>query len=155
MSRFEDVFLESVPYKCEECGGGMMYKGGGSYECVECGKIALDAFGKVKEFLEKNGGAQPMLVIAEETGVPAELLNKMLKDGRLQIPPGCKIFLRCEKCGCAIRSGRFCTRCELDTFHGIQRLMEEEKNERKNSEKRGTVVNKKGAQMRFADKFNK
>ena len=70
MSRFDDMFLESIPTKCDACGGRMIFKGGGSYECMECGKIALDAFGKVKVFLEECGGAQPMLVIAEATGVP-------------------------------------------------------------------------------------
>lgn len=152
MSSFEDIFLESVPYQCDACGGRMLYKGGGSYECMECGQRALDAFGKVKEFLDKHGGTQPMLVIAQETGVPVEVLNKMLKDGRLQIPPGCKVYLRCEKCGCAIRSGRFCSRCELDTLQEIKTLMVEEKKQRVREDIKGTVVKRTGAKMRFADK---
>lgn len=152
MSYFEDMFLESVPYQCEECAGRMMYKGGGSYECMECGHTALDAFGKVKQFLDQNGGTQPMLVIAEKTGVPVEVLNKMLKDGRLQIPPGCEVYLRCEKCGCAIRSGRFCTRCELETLQEIKELMLEEKRQRAKEEMKGTVIQRTGAKMRFADK---
>ena len=151
MNNFEDLFLDSVPYECDECGGGMLYKGGGSYECMECGHTQLDAFGKVKEYLDKNGGTQPMLVIAEKTGVPIAVLNKLLKDGRLQIPPGSKVYLRCEKCGCAIRSGRYCSKCELETLHEIKKLMEDEKRDAAR-DKKGTVIKRTGAKMRFADK---
>lgn len=156
MSNFEDMFLESIPYKCDACSGRMIYKGGGSYECMDCGKTALDAFGKVKTFLDEYG-TQPMLVVAEETGVPVEVLDKMLKDGRLQLPPGSKVYLRCEKCGCAIRSGRYCSHCELETFREIEHLMKEDRKkellEKKESqEKKGTVIKRSGAKMRYADK---
>ncbi len=152
MSSFEEMFLEGVPYQCDACGGRMLYKGGGSYECMECGETALDDFGKVKEFLDQNGGTQPMTVIAENTGVSIAVLNQLLKDGRLQIPPGCKVYLRCEKCGCVIRSGRYCTKCELDMLREIKQLMVEEKRQRAKEEIKGTVVRRTGAKMRFADK---
>lgn len=151
MSKFDDMFLESIPTKCNDCGGRMIFKGGGSYECMECGAKALDAFGKVKSFLEECGGAQPMPIIAEATGVPITMLNRMLKEGRLQIPPGSKVYLRCERCGCAIRSGRFCSQCEVEVFKGIQNLMEDDKRTKQNI--KGTSVAKKiQGRMRFADK---
>ena len=131
MGNFEHEFMMSRPYECEECGGKrMIFKGGGSYECANCGHIMLDAFGKVKEFLDENGGTQPMLVISEATGVSVSILEKLLKDGRLQFPPDSKVFLKCEKCGCAIRSGRFCPSCSIAAFQGINEKLSKDVTEK-------------------------
>ena len=133
MDGFNDFFMENRPYKCEKCEGKMLYIGSGAYRCKNCGYTALDVYGKVKAFLDEYG-TQPALVISDATGVPLKILNELLKEGRLQLPAGSKIFLKCEKCGCALRSGRYCRECALETFRGIEGLLIEDAGERvKNS----------------------
>ena len=34
-----------------------------------------------------------------------------LKEGRLEIPEGSSYYLKCERCGISINSGRFCQPC--------------------------------------------
>ena len=144
MTDFNEYFMENRPYQCEACGGKMLYKGGGEYECRDCGGAAWDDFGKVKAFLEEYG-TQPALVISEATGVPMEVLRELLREGRLQLPADSKIFLSCEKCGCAIRSGRYCSECAMQTFRGIKGLLEEDAAGKKN----GKGVGGTKARMRY------
>lgn len=151
MGDFESEFIASKPYKCEKCDGKMFYVGGGEYQCEDCGELAWDAFGIVKKFLDKYG-SQPIPVITQATGVSADILTGLLKDGCLQLPKNSKIFLKCEKCGCSIRSGRYCGACSIETFKGIGGLFEDDfrqknaiRQHKKEEEK------KKTAKMRFMD----
>ena len=120
MKNVEKILLLNKPIRCE-CGGKLFHIGGGKYECQICNKIVLDDFGKVKQFLEENGPL-PMIVISQGTGVSIEILEGLLKDGRLEIPENSKYFLGCEKCGCAIRSGRYCIDCARALAHGIHKI---------------------------------
>ena len=73
-----------------------------------------------------------MLIVSQSTGVSMEILSELLKDGRLQVPPDSNIFLKCEKCGCAIRSGRICSRCSVNTFQEIRNLLTEDTRKKAN-----------------------
>ena len=67
-------------------------------------------FGKIKAFLDKNGPT-PAITIAKATGVDRDKINYYLRKGRVEIPEGSKFYLKCEKCGCSIRYGRYCPDC--------------------------------------------
>ncbi len=107
------VFLSSGssrPMVCNKCGGKYKYKAQGIYECEFCRNIMLDDYGKVRTYLEENGSA-PAVVISAETGVPVRVIHEYLADGKLEIPNGSHVYIKCEKCGTDIRYGRFCPKC--------------------------------------------
>ena len=96
--------------KCELCHNQMEYIGRGKYRCKFCGMEVLDDFGKVREFLDQNGPT-PEAIIAQQTGISMDKIDSYLKKGMVEITDGSKFYLSCEKCGCAIRYGRFCPEC--------------------------------------------
>lgn len=101
-----------IPRMCTECDGVMVFKGVGEYHCEKCGSVAYDDYGKVRLYLEQNPGANAMTVEAE-TGVAQKTIRLMLKESRLQVAEGSATFLVCENCRKPIRSGRFCSECEV------------------------------------------
>jgi hypothetical protein len=108
--KFIKDFIERKPTRCSKCRGRIRYIGGGKYECFDCGNEEIDDFGKVKEYIDENGPT-PAVIISEHTGVPVDLINGMLRQGRLEIPEGSAVYIKCETCGCSIRYGRFCPDC--------------------------------------------
>lgn len=109
-----------VPHSCEKCGGVMIFKGVGEYECEKCGAKAYDDYGKVRLFLEEHAGANAVEVEAA-TGVTQKSIRQMLRESRLQVADDSNGFLRCEMCHKPIRSGRFCQECEVK----VHRTMEQ------------------------------
>lgn len=109
------------PHMCGFCMNEMKYQGSGKYKCDFCGHEELDDFGKVKEFLEIHGSA-PSYKISLMTGVRQEVINLFLKRGMVELPEDSDYYLKCEKCGCSIRYGRFCPDCAKKLASGIQAL---------------------------------
>ncbi len=97
---------------CPLCGEPMKYMFGEVYKCIKCGRKELSDFGKVREYLDE-AGPQPAVVIARETGVALEVIDKFLREGRVEIPDGSDIYIKCQGCGTDIRYGRFCPECML------------------------------------------
>lgn len=120
MADLEKLLISNKPVRCE-CGGKLFHIGGGQYECHTCKNITMDDFGKVKAFLDENGPS-PAMVISQATGVSTDIIDMFLKNGRLEITENSKYFIKCEKCGCSIRSGRFCIDCAKELTQGIQRI---------------------------------
>lgn len=120
MNPLEKMLILSKPVTCE-CGGKYFHLGGGEYKCQNCNDIKYDDFGKVKKFLDENGPAST-LVISSATGVSSETIEFLLKDGRVEIIEGSKYYLRCDRCGCSIRSGRFCIDCAKQLTNGLQEV---------------------------------
>lgn len=98
--------------KCPNCGSGMKYIYGEMFECPDCGQKELSDFGKVREYLDKNG-PQPAIAISQHTGVSLDEINKYLKEGRVEIPDGSSSYIHCQACGADIRYGRFCPECMI------------------------------------------
>ena len=71
----------------------------------------------------------------------------MLRESRLEIAEGSKIFMHCERCGKEIRSGRFCEECAVK----VRKSQEELKREGLQKEKRGYGHSQNGeeGQRRF------
>lgn len=135
--KLERMIIQNRPVHCDECGGKMYYLSGGEYECRECGCREYDDFGKVRTFLGEHGPS-PAPVIAAATGVKTEVIKHFLKKGRLEIPEGSKYFLQCERCGCAIRYGRFCPECMKELTGGLRAAFHEDVGERPKGHPRTT-----------------
>ncbi len=124
----ENVFLANRPISCKKCNGKLFYIGSGKYKCDPCDTEFYDDFGKVKEYLEINGPSSAV-IISEKTGVRMELIELFLRKGRLEIIENSKFYIKCEKCGCAIRYGRFCPHCARELLGGIQAMFHEDAGE--------------------------
>jgi len=95
---------------CKECGKIFQYDGI-SKLCYECRKKDDENYKVVKEYLYENPKAT-IIQVSEATGVSEEKILRYLREGRLEITgdhPG--FVLDCERCGKAIRTGRFCSEC--------------------------------------------
>ncbi|ROR31561.1 hypothetical protein EDD66_101178 [Mobilisporobacter senegalensis] len=120
MNKEKILILDNKPYLCTKCGSKYEYLSMGVYKCSQCGFITMDDYGKVRTFLDENGPA-PAIKISAGTGVPIEIINRFLREGKLEIPDGSDNYIRCEKCGKAeIRYGRFCPACALELSKKIE-----------------------------------
>ncbi|MGN0318905.1 MAG: hypothetical protein ACI4E1_13315 [Lachnospira sp.] len=106
--KLNDIYQRAV--YCPKCGGQMKYVYGEIYECMTCGEKDLTDFGKVREYLEKNG-PQPAVVISKNTGVALDVISSLLHQGRIEIPDGSPVYIKCQNCGTDIRYGRYCPEC--------------------------------------------
>ena len=95
---------------CKQCNTNMVYIYGEMYQCPVCGRKELSDFGKVREFLDANG-PQPAAVIADATGVSLHAIDQFLRQGRVEIPDGSDVYIKCQNCGTEIRYGRYCPEC--------------------------------------------
>lgn len=113
------------PLNCTKCGGVMIYKGLGEYQCEQCKESEFDDYGKVRNYVEKNVGAS-VANISEETGVSRKSINNMIKEGRFEITQDSRTFMKCEGCGVDIRSGRFCPKCEAEYHRRVEAAVREQ-----------------------------
>jgi len=119
------IDLYNIPRVCKVCGGVMVFKGVGEYQCEDCQAIEYDDYGKVRRYIEEHRGATAAQ-IEEAVGVPQRTVRRLLKDGRIEIAEGSKVFLRCELCGKAIRSGQFCPECEIKVHRKLEASQREQ-----------------------------
>lgn len=127
--KLERMILENKPTICDECGGKMFYIGGGQYECEKCGYKALDDFGRVKGYIDEHGPSSAV-IISEETGVKMEVIDVFLRQGRVEIPEGSRYYLKCKKCGCSLKYGRYCPDCAKELAGSIKAVFNAEVGER-------------------------
>ncbi|MCR5082458.1 MAG: hypothetical protein K6B15_03195 [Parasporobacterium sp.] len=95
---------------CKRCGGTFEFVGIGRMYCENCARIDAEQFQAVRDYLYEHGPANA-LDIEEATGISKEHINKYLREGRLEIPPGSNEYITCEICGAKLRYGRFCPEC--------------------------------------------
>lgn len=96
---------------CEKCGRAFAYTG--SSFCSRCGNESEEeAFKKVKNYLYDHPGAS-IVEVSEATEVSEKQILKFLRDNRIEIREEDNMLLDCERCGTAIRSGRFCESCTV------------------------------------------
>lgn len=98
------------PVNCGKCGEALVYLGIGEYECPSCHFLEYDDYGKVRNYLERYRGAT-QAEVAKSTGVSTSIIRQFLKEEKIEISPNSAVFMYCELCGKAIRSGRFCAGC--------------------------------------------
>lgn len=104
---------------CISCGKLFLYPGFGSKYCPLCKRVDDENRDKVKAYLREHGAAN-MYQIADATGVPESVVKSYLRDGTLEIPENSPIYIKCELCGCDIRSGRWCPSCAATLSNGFK-----------------------------------
>lgn len=116
-------FKYEITKLCPSCTNQpMKYIYGETYECPCCGRKELSDFGKVREFLNESG-PQPALIISAETGVKINVIEQFLREGRVEIPDGSSIYIKCQICGTDIRYGRYCPDCIMKTTKNLSKAM--------------------------------
>lgn len=129
---------------CKSCGRIFNYMSG-PVICPAC-KDGMEAkFQEVKEYIREHKGAN-IPEVSEACDVEAAQIRQWLRDERLEVTEDSALYLTCESCGTAIRSGRFCEKCKGDMTQSLKNVMGEAK------PKAALVQNKKddgGAKMRF------
>ena len=81
--------------------------------CPKCKQLEEEMFLKVKEYLRDNPGST-MLEVNQVTGVSAMLIEKFLRQGRLQVAENSPMMLTCERCNKKIVTGKFCNNCKKE-----------------------------------------
>lgn len=114
------------PRVCSQCGGVMIFKGVGEYQCEDCKSTELDDYGKVRQFVEVHKGATAA-AIEEGTGVSQRTIRQMLRESRLEVTADSRAFLHCEICNANIRYGRFCSKCETSYHAAVEAQQRKEK----------------------------
>ncbi len=130
MTEAEEIFMAHRPLFCEVCEDGKMYyDGNGIYHCGSCGAEALDDYGKIRRFLEEHG-PDSAVAVARETGVDLGIVSMFLKDGRIEIPNESSMFIKCRRCGCSLRYGRYCRECTVEMAGGLSSAFRADMGER-------------------------
>lgn len=94
---------------CKRCGKIFQYITGIQL-CPRCKKDEEELFQVVKAYLRENRGAT-MEEVCQETGASVKMIERYLRDGRLEVMPDSPMALSCEQCGTKIRTGRLCEKC--------------------------------------------
>lgn len=94
---------------CKRCKNLFQYITGRPI-CPQCMKKEEEMFGKVKDFLRANPGAE-MQVVSMETEVPVHIIESFIRAGRLEISEHSPLGIPCERCGVMIRTGKYCKVC--------------------------------------------
>lgn len=95
---------------CTRCKRLFEYPGFGYKYCPICREWDRNQFDLVREYVYNNG-CSTMMEIVVETGVDQKYIMQYLREGRLEIPENSAFYIKCEGCGCDIRSGRYCIDC--------------------------------------------
>lgn len=124
---------------CRSCRKMFQYLAGPEI-CPRCKQIEEEWFHKVRDYLRENPGAH-LHELNNAIGVSASLVEKFLREGRLQVSSESPISLSCERCGKRISTGRQCLECKKEVANEL--------NEMKQSLIKAEVKKDTGAKMRF------
>ncbi len=94
--------------------------------CPQCSKKEEEFFTLVKKHLKDNPGIR-LDDVVKQTGVPASLMRRWLREGRLKLSNSEDSGLRCDRCGKIILQGRFCTKCRGSFEQSFGELYKTEK----------------------------
>lgn len=110
--------------------------------CPQCKQFEEVLFVRVKDYLRENPGAN-IYQIHQETTVSAAMIERFLRQGRLQVAPDSPIALGCERCGNKISTGRYCGPCASEVTAELNQAKQEMSDELKKN------VQDDSAKMRF------
>ena len=86
--------------------------------CPKCKQYEEELFQKVKDYLRENPGDN-MYEVNKATGVSSTLIEKFLRQGRLQVAADSPIALTCERCGKKIATGKYCNECKKEMAEAL------------------------------------
>lgn len=109
-SKVSEMISDSRTKCCQRCGRIFHYSGFGHIYCDLCREVDTKEFETVKDYLYSHPLAT-MLEVEDNTGVIMKKISNYLREGRLEIPEGSPIFIKCELCKAEIRYGRVCPTC--------------------------------------------
>ena len=139
------------PKYCPKCGGVMIFKGVGEYQCEKCKEVAYDDYGKVRNYIELHPGTTAA-EIEEKIGVKQKTIRQLLRESRIQVAADSKTFILCEICKKPIRSGRFCSNCEKNYHKGIEEKLRKESMLKKMQSMKG-MENKKEVDNKSSNRY--
>lgn len=113
---------------CKKCGKAFGCVTGNAI-CPECREIENQNFEKVRNYVRDNPGT-PVDVVAEETGIPGELIRQYLNEGRLT-SQSVSVELNCQLCGKSISSGNYCMACMDRLKKGLKTKQAKVENKKK------------------------
>lgn len=122
---------------CTRC--GRVFQAVGNQKlCSRCRSTDDEDFKVVREYVYDNPEAA-IKDIAEETGVSEKQILKFLRAGKLILKGENSMVLDCERCGKAIKTGRYCDECanqmarELKSAFAVPKESVKESTETKNT----------------------
>ena len=120
-----DKVVINTPVECDKCKGKIYYVEKGQYLCKACGHITLDDFSKIRNFLEEKSDVIAQM-LAEKIGVNSQSVEYLIHKAVMDIPMENTEGAKCERCGCSISSGRFCSLCTRELAGGIRTVFFQE-----------------------------
>ncbi|HEX3048930.1 MAG TPA: MerR family transcriptional regulator [Bacillota bacterium] len=99
---------------CKRC--NKIFNSTGTSVCPECNQQEQEDFSKIRDYLFSHPNSSIMDVNLA-TGIDIKIISRFLKDGRGDSDGD---SLSCEKCGQAIKTGRFCEKCIANLKDGFQ-----------------------------------
>ena len=128
---------------CRNCGCIFNYVAG-QMICPACREKLEKKFQEVKEYIRENKGVG-IQEVAEACEVDQGQIRQWLREERLELSEDSAAYLRCESCGKAIRTGRFCEKCSMEMKKGLQEVLKSNKP----SQQKATKNDGDGAKMRY------
>ena len=86
--------------------------------CPACEKLEEEQFQELRKYVEENPMAN-VSQASEETGVSAKRILRYIREGRLIVPEGMKLEIRCTQCGAPITEGNFCDSCSKKMIENL------------------------------------
>lgn len=128
---------------CRICGRIYNYVTGMAI-CPACKESMEAKFQEVKEYIREHKGVG-IAEVAEACDVDAAQIRQWLREDRLEVTEDSALYLNCESCGAAIRSGRFCEKCKGNMTQGFGNIL------KANRQQKDTTVQdeRDSAKMRF------
>lgn len=114
---------------CNVCGGRLYYLESGKYLCKTCGNMVEDDTKKLRTYF-RNHKESLVFQISKETGVSQQKVCLLLDRIESELLEENSTHIKCEKCGCSIFSGRFCTACTKELAGGIRAVFYEDRKRR-------------------------
>ena len=106
---------------CRSCTRLFNYIGGPNI-CPQCRDELEKKFLVVKEYIRTNPGAS-IQTVADDNDVSTQQIKQWIKEERLEFSKDSTITIECEKCGAAIRTGRFCSKCKDNMANSLSQLI--------------------------------
>lgn len=129
---------------CRVCGRIYNYISGPNV-CPVCKESQEAKFQEVKEYIREHKGAS-IPQVAEACDVDASQIRQWLREERLEVTEDSALYLTCESCGAAIRSGRFCEKCKNNMTQDFKQIL---KSNRPEPPMQKPNKEDAGARMRF------
>lgn len=109
---------------CKKCGRIFTYSGYGGMYCSDCRQADFETFDLIRNYIREHGEAN-MYELSLHTGVSEKEIRRYLRESRLEIPDDSNVFIKCERCHCDIRSGRYCPTCASELSKNLKGIMNE------------------------------